>query len=192
MTPRATVPTVSACTHAAFLRAINVGGHVVTMEKLRAVLSSRALGLSNVATFIASGNVLFSTSAADESALERQIEARLKRQLGYEVATFVRSVGEIAAMAAREPFPPVEGKATLFVALLRQRPSADASRKLMALQTEVDQFQLHGRELYWRIRGGYSDSAVSGALVEKTLGMPATVRNISTLKRLAAKYPVNG
>jgi hypothetical protein len=30
---------------------------------------------------------------------------------------------------------------------------------------------------------------VSGALLEKTLGLPATMRNVTTVRKLAAKYP---
>lgn len=52
----------------AFLRAINVGGHTVKMDRLREIFE--ALGFSNVETFIASGNVVFETTARDPAALE--------------------------------------------------------------------------------------------------------------------------
>src|SRR5947209_3109353 len=87
--------------YVAFLRAINVGGRTVTMERLRALFDS--LKLRRVETFIASGNVIFDASGAPE-ALERRIERRLEQALGYEVGTFVRSVEELAAVAAHEPF----------------------------------------------------------------------------------------
>jgi uncharacterized protein (DUF1697 family) len=86
----------------AFLRAINVGGHVVTMEKLRALFE--ALGFKNVETFIASGNVIFESRSTDTVALERRIEARLLKALGYEVVTFVRTDAEVAAIARYRPF----------------------------------------------------------------------------------------
>ena len=73
----------------AFLRAINVGGHTVTMDKLRKEFE--ALGLMEVETFIASGNVIFTPRSLDVVALEKKIEARLRASLGYEVATFVRT-----------------------------------------------------------------------------------------------------
>jgi len=81
----------------AFLRAINVGGHTVTMEKLRREFEG--LGLKDVETFIASGNVIFTARQADTVALEKKIEARLHKALGYEVATFVRSCEEVAAVS---------------------------------------------------------------------------------------------
>ena len=76
----------------AFLRAINVGGHTVTMEELRRLFTS--LGGKDVETFIASGNVIFNSRSRDIPALEHTIEQRLHAALGYEVATFVRTAGK--------------------------------------------------------------------------------------------------
>ena len=61
--------------YVAFLRAINVGGHTVKMERLRELFAE--LGLANVETFIASGNVIFDAPSGDAGALERQIEQHL-------------------------------------------------------------------------------------------------------------------
>src|ERR1700761_1452901 len=87
----------------AFLRAINVGGHTVTMTRLRQEFE--ALGLKDVETFIASGNVIFSARQADTAALAKKIETHLRKALGYEVATFVRTCDEVAAIARYQAFP---------------------------------------------------------------------------------------
>jgi uncharacterized protein (DUF1697 family) len=88
----------------AFLRAINVGGgRTVKMQSLRQVFES--LGLSSVATFIASGNVVFETTTKEPKALERKIERALKAALGYEVRTFVRGEDKLAKIANYRPFP---------------------------------------------------------------------------------------
>ena len=88
----------------AFLRAINVGGgRTVKMQYLCQVFES--LGFSNVATFIASGNVVFETTTKETKALERRIEKALKTALGYEVRTFVRGEAELAKIAGYRPFP---------------------------------------------------------------------------------------
>ena len=65
-------------------------------------------------------------------------------------------------------------------------------QRLMGLGTPDDDFHVRGRELYWWCRTRVSDSKVSGALIEKTLGMPATFRNVTTVRKLAAKYVVPG
>jgi uncharacterized protein (DUF1697 family) len=173
----------------AFLRAINVGGHNVKMDRLRKLFES--LGLSNVETFIASGNVIFDSPAKNTETLEKKIEGHLQRSLGYEVATFIRSVSELADIAYYQPFTTSEldkEDNSLYIAFLPAPPSDEARQKLMAFRTEVDEFHVHGREVYWLCRKKLSESAFSGALLEKTIGMPATMRNTTTVKRLAAKY----
>jgi uncharacterized protein (DUF1697 family) len=174
----------------AFLRAINVGGHTVKMTHLRQLFES--LGFTNVETFIASGNVIFESAAQDAQSLEQQIERYLQTSLGYDVATFIRSASELAAIATYRPFAAADLNAdgtSLYIAILRASPSEEARQKLMALRTPADDFHVHGRELYWLCRTRMSASTFSGALLEKTIGMPATIRNATTVTKLAAKYP---
>jgi uncharacterized protein (DUF1697 family) len=176
----------------ALLRAINVGGHTVKMEDLRRHFAD--LGFANVATFIASGNVIFDTPEPDAAALERRIERHLRDTLGYEVATFLRTPAELAAVAQYQPFPgaDLDGAVGLFVSFLPRPPADEARRKVAALRTPTDDFHIHARELYWICRTRLSESRVSGALLEKTLGLPATMRNVTTVRKLAAKYPPPG
>lgn len=174
--------------HIAFLRAINVGGHNVKMDELRRLFE--ALNFANVETFIASGNVIFETQTHDAQTLERRLQA----SLGYEVATFIRSAAEVAKIAEYEPFSPTELETegnTLYVAFL-PGPATDPGReRLMALRNEVDDFYVHRSEAYWLRRRSVGESKFSGAVPEKTMGIPATVRNANTVRRLAAKYAVS-
>ncbi|MDQ2659644.1 MAG: DUF1697 domain-containing protein [Verrucomicrobiota bacterium] len=175
----------------AFLRAINVGGRVVKMERLR--LAFEELGLAKVETFIASGNVIFGTRAKAPT-IERKIAAHLEKTLGYEVTTFIRSDAELAEIAERKAFPTSEmevPESTLFIGLLAGEPSKEAQTKLLAAPSKVDLFRFHGRELYWLCRTRASDSEFSGARLEKILGLRATVRNANTIQRLVAKYPAS-
>lgn len=176
--------------HMAFLRAINVGGHTVKMDHLRGLFEQ--MGFSEVETFIASGNVIFTSPVEDGRALEQQIEAHLRQALGYEVATFIRTPAELAAVSAVQPFPKadLEGN-TLYIGFVQASPGDDARQKLMALQTPLDEFRLDGRELYWLCRTSISQSAVSGAKIERALGMPTTLRNVTTVRKLVAKYSVS-
>ena len=162
------------------------------MDRLRKLFES--LGYSNVESFIASGNVIFDSPAEDTRKLEQRIEDHLRESLGYEVATFVRSGSELVDVAGYESFVPsdlnVEGN-SLYIAFLQASPTFEAEQKLMAFQSEVDDFRVNGREVYWLCRKKLSESSFSGALLEKTLGMPTTFRNATTVKRLAAKYPAS-
>jgi uncharacterized protein (DUF1697 family) len=174
----------------AFLRAINVGGHTVKMKQLSELFA--AIEFANVETFIASGNVIFESPIANTQALEQQIERHLQQSLGYAVATFIRTSAELAAVARYQPFAPDELAAegnSLYVAFLPAPPAIAAKQKLLAFRSTVDDFHVHEREVYWLSRKNISESTFSGALLEKTIGMPATMRNITTVKKLAAKYP---
>ena len=175
--------------YVAFLRAINVGGHTVKMDHLRQLFAD--LGLANVETFIASGNVIFDSKSGNARALEQKIEKHLRENLGYEVRTFVRAATDLAAVSNFKSFSASELKApgnTLYVGFLSEEPGKEAKKKLSALSGPTDDFAIHEREVYWLSRTKFSESAVSGALLEKTLGLSATFRNVNTVRRLAAKY----
>jgi uncharacterized protein (DUF1697 family) len=175
--------------YVAFLRAINVGGRTIKMDELRAMFE--ALGLSNVETFIASGNVIFESSE-DATALEKQIDDHLHASLGYQAEAFLRSTSELAEIAATQPFPEseyTENGATLHIAFMSAPATEAAERAIMALRSPKDDFHVHGRELYWLIRGKMSESMLKGPELGKALGAPTTLRNSNTIRRLVAKYP---
>jgi uncharacterized protein (DUF1697 family) len=176
--------------YVAFLRGINVGGHRVRMDQLRDLF--KALDLSHVETFITSGNVIFETAAGDSAVLESRIEGHLERSLGYGVDTFIRTPAELASVATFRPFPSEEVEApghTLHVAFLRAALEGEAGRKMLSFRTEMDDFQVQGRELYWLCRGKVTDSLVSWPRVTKLVTMPSTMRNLTTIRKLAARYP---
>jgi uncharacterized protein (DUF1697 family) len=172
--------------HVAFLRAINVGGHVVKMDRLRSLFE--ALGFKNVETVIASGNVLFDAPANRAASLEKKIEAHLWNALGYEVATFIRSPQEIAAILAHDPFAKSKQRTAgsrLHIGFLKATPPADVCRALDGCLTPNDEFRIHQRELYWSLTTGrFSDSKFGGGPLEKMLKCPTTLRNANTVHRI--------
>ena len=172
----------------AFLRAINVGGHTVKMDRLRELFE--ALGFANVETFIASGNVLFDAASKNTQALEKKIEKQLGDALDYAVETFIRTPDEVIAVSTYAPFQaePEASQAMLYVAFLKEPISKDLEPKVMAFTSSVDALRLHGRELYWLCRISSRESKFSAAVLERTIKMPATFRNMNTAKRLAAKF----
>ena len=171
----------------AFLRAINVGGHVVSMAKLRAQFE--ALGFEDVETFIASGNVVFSSPSKNAAALEKRIEDRLATALGYEVKTFLRTEAEVAAVAGYRPFTAARRKSAgaLCVGFLAQPLDQSAVTALMALRTDNDDFHVNGREIYWICRTGQGASKFSNMLFERMVKARTTFRGMNTMTRLAAK-----
>jgi uncharacterized protein (DUF1697 family) len=172
----------------AFLRALNVGGHTVTMARLKALFEE--LGLQDVETFIASGNVVFKGGTRKEAALQGEIEAHLREALGYEVATFLRTEQELGALVKGCPFAEAEVAAgqALNVALLQAPLTREAETLLQALGTELDAVRTSGREVWWLCQAKQSESTFSNDVFEKALGLKATFRGFNTLQRLAAKY----
>ena len=175
--------------YVAFLRAINVGGHTVKMEHLRALFEEA--GLADVETFIASGNVIFDARHTKTATLERKVEKHLHDSLGYKVATFIRSLAELEAIGSYKPFAESQLNANLdvlYVGFLSASPSEEAKSKLLQLRSRFSDFHTNGRELYWLRRRLPDEPPFSGAPLEKTLGMQMTFRNVNTVRRLVSKY----
>ena len=172
----------------AFLRAINVGGHTVKMDHLRQLFES--LDFANVETFIASGNVIFETKSANAKMLEKKIEIKLKEALGYEVSTFIRTDTELADIAKYQPFKKSEldAAAALNIAFLSDPLDEPSVKKLMILKTDIDNFHVHGCEMYWLCRKKQSESTFSNAVFEKTIGIRSTLRGANTIQKMAEKY----
>jgi uncharacterized protein (DUF1697 family) len=174
--------------YVAFLRAINVGGHVVKMDQLRELFSG--LKFSNVETFIASGNVIFDTKSAPDQKLEQKIEKHLEKALGYEVGTFVRSIEEIHAISIYEPFSSEAVKAAhvVSVGFLRDALSDRVVEQVMTFRSDVDDFHVHGREAYWLCQVSQTETKVNAKKFERAIAGPVTWRNTNTIVRLAKKY----
>jgi uncharacterized protein (DUF1697 family) len=172
--------------YVALLRAINVGGHVVEMKRLQGLFVD--LGFDDVQTFIASGNVVFSSPRGTPGAMEKKIAAHLEKVLGYGVATFVRTPVELGAILAHRAFPKSLAGSTLYIGLLGTKPDAAATRQVAALAAPGNEFALHDRSLYWRSTLGMGRNPISGARLEKALGQPTTLRRVTTVEKLAAKF----
>ena len=170
--------------YVALLRAINVGNRYVKMDRLRSIVEG--MGFERVATFIASGNVLFDADHQDRAELEERIEREMRASLGFDVATFVRTPAELAKVAAHKAFTGPADGSSLYVLFVRDALTAAARKKVLALGTPADELHVHGREVYWRHRPTTDDTRFSAARLEKASGMPGTMRNITTVRRLVA------
>ncbi len=174
--------------HVAFLKGMNLGRRRITNDELRAAIES--LGLDDVSTFRASGNVLFtSPRRLPEGKLGELIEAGLHDRLGYEVPTFLRSREELRAIAARSPFSAEQterlgGKHQ--VMLLGAAPSASARRAALALAGPEDALVIDGRELHWLPAGGVTESSLDLAALARQLGANTT-RTMGTIEQIAAR-----
>jgi uncharacterized protein (DUF1697 family) len=167
----------------AFLGGINVGGHRVAMADLRREFDS--LGFTGARTFIASGNVVYS-SRRRPATLRPVIEEHLTAWLGYPVPTFVREAAAVARIASLEPFGSIASGDSHYVLLLEHRPSASERKAAEALGSERERFEVHGTEVHWLVHGKLMDSLVKPSVLAKALDQRSTNRNVTSLRKLAA------
>lgn len=168
----------------ALLRGINVGGHKkVPMAELRAV--AQGLGLTNVATYIQSGNLLFDAPAG-AAKHEAALEAALADHFGFEVAVLVRTAKQVRALPAANPFR-AEAAATpklVMLMLTKAAPRADAPVALAERATADERAALAGGALWLHLPNGSARSKWTPALLARLAGSTTTTRNWNTLLKL--------
>ena len=166
---------------------MNVGGRVIKMDQLKRVFES--MSFVNVQTFIASGNVIFETPLRKQSEIEALIEGGLQKAFKYPVMTFVRTTAEMIAAAEQVPFAAGDlENAGVYVTFYKDPIDRAAAKKLQTLRTDDDEFGVVGRELYWLRRRMKERLGEPFPPIEKAIPVMGTMRNISTVRKLAAKY----
>jgi uncharacterized protein (DUF1697 family) len=174
---------------AAFLRGMNLGRRRIANTDLARHVA--ALGFEDVATFRASGNVIFSAPDGEPLAqVAARLEAGLTAALAYDVPVFARDAERMLAIAAHAPFAPDElsaSKGKPQVVLLGETPSAAARGAALALAPEGDRFAFDGAELHWLPSAGLADTELDLDALAKLLG-PTTVRTKGTIELIAARW----
>jgi uncharacterized protein (DUF1697 family) len=166
----------------ALLRGINLGSrNRVPMAKLREVFADA--GCEAVTTYIQSGNVVFEKKASDRAALARRLEKAIREAFDVAASVALRTADELAAVVASHPF----GRDTSHsvVTFLAETPDRAAVRRVQALDVAPDRVEVAGSDVYLHYPKGFQGARLTGALLEKTLGVAGTARNWRTVTRLA-------
>ena len=172
-------------THIALLRGVNVGGRrAVPMAALRDFAAE--LGLTHPRTLLQSGNLVFQSDAAPD-ALEARLEAEAERRLGLATQFMVRTAAAWRAIIAANPFLKAAERdpSHLVIMALKGRPDPAAVEALGAAIPGRETLAAHGRELYIVYPDGIGDSRLTGALIERRLGLAGAARNWNTARKLA-------
>lgn len=171
-------------TFVALLRGINVGGKsLISMAELRALFSS--LGFEDVATYIQSGNVVFRSPSAGESAVVAKLEREIAGAFAVSPSVLLRTPAQLEAIAASNPY--LSRKADLsklHVVFLDRAPAARTAAKLDPERSPPDEFTLEGREIFLHLPHGAGRSKLNLDYFERVLGVRATQRNWNTLLKL--------
>lgn len=170
--------------YVALLRGINVGGkNRIPMAALKACLERE--GLAAVATYIQSGNVLFS-SEEPRAELERRIEAALSKTFGYDASVVLRSRQQMGKVVAGAPDgfgtrPALYHSDVLFL------KDALSARKVIALvpaRSGVDEVSAGSGVLYYARLSSRASQSHLPRIVGTPLYKQLTIRSWSTTTRL--------
>ncbi|MEI5521034.1 DUF1697 domain-containing protein [Streptomyces brasiliscabiei] len=179
-------------TYAALLRGINVGGNKkVPMADLRTLLTG--LGHTGVATYLQSGNAVFTvehdeTSSAAETSLATGITTAIEHRFGFTVDVLVRDHAYLAAVRDDCPFPAAELEGRqLHVTYLSETPDAARFDGIDRPAFLPEEFRIGDRAVYLYAPEGLGRSKLAEALAKPRLfkGLIATSRNWNTVRKLA-------
>jgi uncharacterized protein (DUF1697 family) len=170
----------------AMLRSINVGGrNRVAMPDLRALVTG--LGFGDVATYVQSGNVVF-TGAGTPGAAARAVEERIAADLGLEIPVIARTADQLLDLVDSNPLADADEDPTrLHVTFLSAPPDQRKVAALAALEGRfgADRFEVVGQDVVLHCPGGYGETKLNNAYFERRLGVTATTRNWRTVCTLA-------
>ncbi len=169
-------------TWVALLRGVNVGGkQIVPMKTLVSELET--LGLTDINTYIQSGNIVFRDSKRTEATLVAEIGNAINARFGFEPHVAVISYKDFASSVTGNPFlesmTDDNGK-TLHLFFLGRTPLDLDQNRLETIRRPSEHWHLQGRVFYLHTPEGFGDSKLASQ-VERILGVPTTARNWRTV-----------
>lgn len=163
------------------VRAVNVGGATLPMSDLKAMAAD--LGAADVATYIASGN-LVADVPGDTDAFDRALEQAIEQRFGFFREVISRSRAEVLAALDAHPFEVVEPRYS-YISFMLSAPGPAAVRAAADVPTGQDRWQVIGRELHLRYAAGAGRAELKEAQLARALGrIPTTARNLNTVRKL--------
>lgn len=167
------------------MRGVNVlGNNKMPMKELAAELEK--LGLTNVQTYIQSGNVVFQSPKKKASKLAIDIQAGIKSKFGFEPHVIVLDKAKFVSLAAANPFPKAEnemGGKALHLFFLSSSPRKVDENGLNAIKRPSECWQIVDSVLYLHTPEGFHVSKIARK-AEKILGVAATARNWRTVSQI--------
>ena len=169
--------------YAALLGSINVAGNRLKMVELRAALEEA--GFVNVATVVASGNVLFDHKAARDNALAQRIAQVVKDRFGIDSFAAVRDRAELQAAVANNPFARDGEPNLVHTVFLAQPLDREAFEKFAQDYRGPERIAPGFREFYVDYAENVGRSKLDPAMAKaKLIRSRATARNIRSLGRI--------
>lgn len=168
----------------AFLRAVNVGGKgIVSMAAIKEALV--ALGMTDVRTYINSGNVIFSTRASDLAHLNTRIEKAIEKHTGMQIPALVMDHAALRELVDAIPPGWVDDKTMrTYVVLLWKELDDRKILELLPSRDGIDKLRYAPGAVIWRV----DRENVSKSYMSKIVGTPlykkVTIRSANTMRKL--------
>jgi uncharacterized protein (DUF1697 family) len=173
-------------TYISMIRGINDSGQKkIMMTDLKTLYEE--LGLSEVITYIQSGNVIFNTGLIiPVKDLSVMIEEVIYKKYGFNVPVIIRTVDEMKAAIKANPFQnaDVSSPEKIYITFLEVKPHKADVEKINHAAFLPDRFIVIEREIYLNCAGGYGTTKLSNTFFENKLKVKATTRNWNTVNKL--------
>ncbi|HZS43068.1 MAG TPA: DUF1697 domain-containing protein [Candidatus Paceibacterota bacterium] len=174
-------------TYVALLRGINVGGNrKVEMKKLAETF--RALGFSNVKTFINSGNIIFQAMSKNEKNLTRKIEKTIEKDFKMPIRVLLKNLGEIKKIVKTIPKIWInDEKVKCDVMFLWRGIDKKSLVKELPFNSKIEDIKYVKGALIWRIdRKNFNKSRIVKRMVGSELYRQMTIRNPNSVRKIYA------
>lgn len=167
----------------ALFRGINVGGkNLLPMATLSRYLE--AIQLTNIKTYIQSGNVVFDSKSKNAKSIQKAIIGKIDEEHSFCPQLLLLRNDELQMAIMRNPFPKaVSEPQTLHLFFLESPPEQPNVKALDLAKSSTESYELIDRVLYLHAPDGVGRSKLA-ATAEKRLGVMATARNYRTVQQL--------
>jgi len=169
----------------AILRGINVSGQkMIKMAELRVHLAE--IKLTNIQTYIQSGNIVFESEGMSSSDLEIAIQNKIKEKYGFDVPVLVKTPDELKDAVKRNPFIKEieDDPKKVYITFLAHTPELTKVEALKVVDYSPEKYVIVGKVVYIFPPNGYGNAKMNNNFFEKKLKVVATTRNWKTVNVL--------
>lgn len=171
-----------------FLRAVNVAKRQLNMAQARTVLEDH--GFTGVDSYIQTGNLLVASPMRSIAKVEQTVGAVLGAHAGFDIVAIARRPAELTALVeAVDGIPErVPDGTTRYVSFCTEAPAADRAAELHAWEAAGERAQVIGKDVLMELAVPFNQVKLTGARIERILGVPGTARNLTVVRALAQKW----
>jgi uncharacterized protein (DUF1697 family) len=169
----------------AFLRAINVGGHVVKKEQLLKAFESA--GFRDATPYKQAGNVIFESDDADLDGARVRIEKKLRSSLGYDVEVFVRSIPDLRRLVEKEPRAKADVMSSLVTFLPSSTPNPLPRLPIVIPKSTAEVVSSTRREAF-SLTHVMGEGGLPNQFLESQLKAKTTTRNMNVIREIVKKF----